>query len=95
MVVEFAEKYRDANLDVTGHTDSTGSEAWNRELSAARAASVKNYLVDNGVNTDRITTQGVASTQPIATNGTPEGKARNRRVEIRSTVRVENKVRVE
>jgi outer membrane protein OmpA-like peptidoglycan-associated protein len=95
MVVEFAEKYRDANLDVTGHTDSTGSEAWNRELSAARAASVKNYLVDNGVDADRISTRGVASTQPIATNETPEGKARNRRVEIRSTVRIEKKIRVE
>jgi outer membrane protein OmpA-like peptidoglycan-associated protein len=95
MVVQFAEKYRDANLDVTGHTDSSGSEAWNRELSAARADSVKEYLVGNGVDPDRISTKGVASTQPIDTNETPEGKARNRRVEIRATVRVENRVRVE
>ena len=95
MVVQFAEKYRDADLDVTGHTDSSGSEEWNRELSAARADSVKEYLVGNGVDPDRIATKGVASTQPIDTNETPEGKARNRRVEIRSTVRVENRVRVE
>ncbi len=95
MVVQFAEKYRAANLDVTGHTDSTGSEAWNRELSAARADSVKNYLVEHGVDPDRISTRGVASTQPIDSNLTTEGKARNRRVEIRSSVRVENRVRVE
>lgn len=95
MVVQFAEKYRDAHLDVTGHTDSTGSEAWNRELSAARADSVKNYLAEHGVDPDRIATRGVASTQPRDTNETTEGKARNRRVEIRSTVRVENRVRVE
>lgn len=95
VVVEFTEKYKDTNLDITGHTDSTGSEAWNRELSAARAASVKSYLVDNGVAPERMTTRGVASTQPIATNETKEGKALNRRVEIRSTVRIENRVRVE
>jgi outer membrane protein OmpA-like peptidoglycan-associated protein len=95
MVVQFAEKYRDAYLDVTGHTDSTGSEAWNRELSAARADSVKNYLAEHGVDPDRIATRGVASTQPIDSNLTTEGKARNRRVEIRSTVRVENRVRIE
>lgn len=95
MVVAFAEKYGYANLDVTGHTDSSGSEAWNRELSAARAASVKTYLVEHGVAAERIATKGVASTQPIATNETVEGRARNRRVEIRTTVRVENKVRVE
>jgi formylglycine-generating enzyme required for sulfatase activity len=90
MVVQFAEKYRDAYLDVTGY-----SEAWNRELSAARANSVKNYLAEHGVDPDRIATKGVASTQPIDSNLTTEGKARNRRVEIRSTVRVENRVRVE
>ena len=95
MVVTFAKKYGYANLDVTGHTDSSGSEAWNRELSAARAASVKTYLIEHGVAAERIATKGVASTQPIATNETVEGRARNRRVEIRTTVRVENKLRVE
>jgi formylglycine-generating enzyme required for sulfatase activity len=95
MVVTFAEKYGYADLDVTGHTDSSGSEDWNRELSAARAASVKTYLVEHGVAAERIATKGVASTQPVATNETVEGRARNRRVEIRTTVRVENKVRIE
>lgn len=95
VVVEFAEKYKDANLDVTGHTDSTGSEAWNRKLSAARAVSVKSYLSGNGVAANRITTQGVASTQPIATNLTKAGRAKNRRVEIRSTIREEKKAREE
>lgn len=94
-VTRFAEEHPAANLDVTGHTDSSGSEAWNRELSAARAASVKTYLVDNGVKAERITTKGVASTQPAATNETVEGRARNRRVEIRSAIREEQKIRVE
>jgi len=95
MVVEFADKYRHASLDVTGHTDSSGSEAWNRELSAARAASVKNYLVDNGVGAERITAIGVASSHHPATNETLAGRARDRRVEIHTTAREERKVRVE
>lgn len=95
VVVKFAEKYTESNLDVTGHTDSSGSEAWNRELSAARAESVKTYLIDNGVAADRISTQGLASTQPIATNETVEGRALNRRVEIHSSIREEKKVRAE
>ncbi|MDZ4200742.1 MAG: SUMF1/EgtB/PvdO family nonheme iron enzyme [Gallionella sp.] len=94
-VAEFAEKYREANLNVIGHTDSRGTEARNRKLSAARAVSVKNYLVVKGVAENRITTSGVASTQPLDTNETKEGRAKNRRVEIHSTVRVETKVRVE
>lgn len=94
-VAEFAEKYRDAHLDVVGHTDSRGTEARNRKLSADRAAAVKNYLVGKGVAENRITTAGGASTQPVDTNRTKEGRAKNRRVEIHSTVRVETKVRVE
>ncbi|OGS92667.1 MAG: hypothetical protein A2061_02690 [Gallionellales bacterium GWA2_59_43] len=95
VVVKFAEKYTGSNLDVTGHTDSSGSEAWNRELSAARAESVKTYLIDNGVAADRIATSSLASTQPIATNETVEGRALNRRVEIRSSIREEKKVPTE
>lgn len=95
VVVKFAAKYQDANLDITGHTDSSGSEAWNRELSAARAASVKRYLSENGVLANRISTRGVASTQPVVSNATKEGRAKNRRVEIRSTIREEKMIRVE
>lgn len=95
VVVKFAAKYKDADLDITGHTDSSGSEAWNRELSAARAASVKRYLSENGVLAERISTRGVASTQPVSSNRTKEGRAKNRRVEIRSTIREEKMIRME
>lgn len=94
-VARFAHEYPGANLKVTGHTDSSGSAAWNWELSAARAESAKSYLVERGVEAERISTQGVAATQPRATNETVEGRAQNRRVEIRSTVRVEKTIREE
>ncbi len=93
-VVAFAAKYPDASLAVSGHTDSTGSDAWNEKLSAARAESVKAYLVAKDVAAERIATQGEAATRPVADNKTAEGRAQNRRVEINSTIKEEKKVRV-
>jgi len=93
-VVAFAAKYPDASLAVSGHTDSTGSDAWNVKLSAARAASVKAYLVGKGVAVERIATQGEAATRPVADNKTKEGRAQNRRVEINSAIKEEQQVRV-
>jgi len=93
-VVAFAVKYPDASLAVSGHTDSTGSDAWNEKLSAARAESVKAYLVGKGVAAERIATQGEAATRPVADNKTKEGRAQNRRVEINSVIKEEQKVRV-
>jgi outer membrane protein OmpA-like peptidoglycan-associated protein len=72
-------------VEVAGHTDSTGSRAVNERLSLARAESVKAFLVENGVAADRMTVQGYASTQPVATNRTASGRAQNRRVELRRT----------
>ncbi len=86
-VVEFAQKYPDANLEVIGHTDSIASDAYNLDLSNRRAATVKNWLVSNGISDDRITTKGMGESQPIADNATEEGRAENRRVEIHFTVR--------
>lgn len=75
---------------VVGHTDSTGSDALNDRLSIERAESVRNYLVNRGVNAQRIVVSGRGSREPIADNATEAGRARNRRVEIflgdRSTV---------
>ncbi|BBI99616.1 membrane protein [Ferrigenium kumadai] len=93
-VVEFANKYKDARLDVTGHTDNRGSKAYNQKLSERRAASVKTYLVKKGVVASRITTKGYGFDQPVADNKTTEGRAQNRRVEIRSVLKEEKKVRV-
>ena len=67
---------------ISGHTDSTGSDELNQNLSENRAQSVSDYLFKSGVITDRLEVIGFGETQPIATNATQEGKRLNRRVEI-------------
>ena len=67
---------------VTGHTDSTGTVDHNNDLSNRRAQSVASVLTANGVPSTRVSTVGRGSSQPVATNATPEGRAANRRVEI-------------
>jgi len=94
-VVEFAAKYPEANLEVTGHTDDRGNDAYNQKLSEKRAAAVKAHLVKKGVAADRITAKGYGKTMPVADNKTKEGRAANRRVEVRYTIREERKVRVQ
>lgn len=93
-VVDFAVKYPDADLAITGYTDSRGSDAMNQALSEKRAEAVKAYLIENGVASDRITTRGEGEANPIGDNETAQGRAMNRRVEIRSVVREEKQVRV-
>lgn len=70
------------NIVVYGFTDSTGTDAVNQKLSEDRAASVRSYLVKQGVPSERITSEGKGKSDPIADNATPEGRANNRRVEI-------------
>ena len=75
------------NVDVeiviaTGHTDSVGTDAYNQKLSERRATSVKEYMVSKGIAAAKITTLGKGETQPVATNKTKEGRAKNRRVDI-------------
>lgn len=70
------------SLKLAGHTDNTGSDALNMRLSKERAEAVKSYLVARGANATRIEAVGYGSTQPIATNDTPEGRQQNRRVEF-------------
>ncbi len=88
-VVEFAGKYPEADMEVIGHTDDIASEAYNLKLSEKRAASVKNWLVQAGVDAKRIKARGMGKAQPIADNATKEGRAQNRRVEIHYTVHEE------
>lgn len=76
------EEYDKTLVEITGHTDSTGADAYNQDLSERRAASVGAYLESQGVDADRMVIIGYGETQPIATNATPEGRAANRRVEI-------------
>lgn len=70
------------NVQITGHTDSQGSDAINNPLSKDRADAVRDYLVAQGVPATRISTVGRGEHQPIADNTTAEGRAKNRRVEI-------------
>lgn len=67
---------------VSGHTDSTGSDAINLPLSQNRANAVASYLINKGVTSNRINAQGYGSAQPVAFNATAEGKQQNRRVEL-------------
>jgi len=76
-------KYPQTSILVEGHTDSTGSESYNQQLSERRANSVKNLLIQRGVQAYRINILGYGESRPVATNATPEGRQMNRRVEIR------------
>jgi OOP family OmpA-OmpF porin len=69
-------------VEVAGHTDSIGTEAYNQGLSERRANSVKNYLVSKGVKASRLTAKGYGESQPVASNDTEAGRAENRRVEL-------------
>ena len=76
------QKYADTNVIVEGHTDASGSDAINQPLSERRAQAVANEAVAKGIATSRITTRGYGASQPVADNGTAEGKQANRRVEV-------------
>lgn len=70
------------NLEVDGHTDNVGSSEYNQLLSEQRAATVLNFLVQQGLPESSVTSRGFGMSQPVATNDTPEGRAKNRRVEL-------------
>ena len=74
--------YPDSTIIVSGHTDTTGTDAINNPLSLNRASSVASYLESQGISTSRITSRGYGSKQPVASNATLAGRAQNRRVEI-------------
>lgn len=84
-VLTILNKKPEMELDVTGHTDATGSRDFNMQLSVDRAKSVKDWLVAKGIAESRLSTGGLGPDKPIATNDTPDGRRRNRRVEFRRT----------
>ena len=69
-------------LEIQGHTDATGDEAYNEELGEARAEAVRRYLSKAGVALNRMATISYGEDEPVAPNDTPEGRAQNRRVAI-------------
>ena len=79
------QKYPNSLVDVMGHTDSSGSDSYNLDLSRRRADSVKGYLVMRGVAGARVATIGYGEQYPVTENTTEQGRAQNRRVEIRIT----------
>jgi outer membrane protein OmpA-like peptidoglycan-associated protein len=70
-------------MEISGHTDNVGSLKLNTNLSKARAESVVKYLVERGIDPSRLDYKGYAFSQPVAPNDTPEGRAKNRRVEFK------------
>lgn len=78
----FLKDYPERTIAIEGHTDSTGTAAYNLELSEFRAQSVEGFLRVNGISAERITTQGFGLTRPVASNATESGRQENRRVEV-------------
>jgi outer membrane protein OmpA-like peptidoglycan-associated protein len=78
-------EYADTNITIFGYTDSTGSADYNLKLSGERAASVKNYLASKGLAATRFNVTGLGIADPIASNDTPDGRSKNRRVEFAIT----------
>lgn len=81
-LVQVFKEFNKNGVDIVGHTDSTGSQQLNQDLSNRRARSVAAYLEGNGVAGSRISAYGAGSSQPIASNDSVAGRAQNRRVEI-------------
>lgn len=79
-LVNVLKEYPDTNIEIQGHTDSKGTDAYNETLSEKRAGAVSTYLRNRGVPGSRITTRGYGETAPVASNDTDAGRAQNRRV---------------
>ena len=82
-IAQSLQTYPDSLIDVYGHTDSTGSDQYNQALSERRARTVADYLVMRGVSAPRVRSLGYGETMPVASNDTEQGRALNRRVEIK------------
>jgi len=79
---EVLKQYPDIRVEAAGHTDSIGSDAYNQGLSERRAQAVYDYLVSNGIDSNRLSVRGYGEASPIADNATREGRQRNRRTEL-------------
>ena len=82
-VYQLLEKYPTMRMEISGHTDNVSSEKFNQRLSENRAKSVAKYLIEKGINKDRLVAKGYAFSKPIADNETKEGRKQNRRVEFK------------
>ena len=81
-VVDFLERNPSVEIEISGHTDSKGTDEYNINLSQGRSQSVVDYISRQGIAGSRLTAKGYGESKPIDTNDTPEGQANNRRVEF-------------
>ena len=81
-ITAILKEFPSSKFSIEGHTDSDGKDAMNQTLSEERAVAVKDYLIENGIAADRLTSKGFGESKPIDTNKTAKGKANNRRVEV-------------
>jgi len=81
-LIEVANQCPEANIEIGGHTDSSGNDDYNQRLSQERASSVMNYLISNGIESNRLKAVGYGENNPIADNESTEGMAKNRRIEF-------------
>ena len=80
--VAVLKRHPSINIEIVGHTDSSGKAEYNKELSESRANAVRDYLVQKGIDSERITARGAGEESPVASNDTPTGRAENRRTEF-------------
>lgn len=83
VLVGILQAEKDLKVSIEGHTDDVGDPVKNEQLSQRRTESVKNYLISKGIDASRLTATGYGSTKPVADNKTPQGRAKNRRVEFK------------
>jgi outer membrane protein OmpA-like peptidoglycan-associated protein len=81
-LTDFASDCQHVKIAITGHTDGSGDESWNRQLSLARAQAVADYIARGGIDPQRMLVQGVGSSVPVSDDTTAQGRALNRRIEI-------------
>lgn len=82
-VYKFLTDNPDVSIEISAHTDSKGSDEYNLQLSQKRAESVVQYLINKGINPERLIAKGYGESMPVADNETEEGRALNRRVEMK------------
>jgi outer membrane protein OmpA-like peptidoglycan-associated protein len=82
-LINYLNQYPSLNIEIGGHTDNVGTEAYNLELSNKRAESVYNYLVNEGISPERLTSRGYGFASPVASNDSESGRAQNRRTEFK------------
>ena len=81
-ITDFAHDCQDITIAITGHTDASGDESWNRQLSRARAQAVADHIVQRGIDPRRLIVNGLGSSVPVADNSTAHGRELNRRIEF-------------